>query len=41
MFSRKKGGVKILPAKMSVWLSHTLLYLEETKFKVFLKISGT
>ena len=22
MISRKKGGVKILPAKMSVWLSH-------------------
>ena len=25
MFSRKKGGVKILPAKMFVWLSHNLL----------------
>ena len=25
MISRKKWGVKILPAKMSVWLSHTLL----------------
>ena len=29
MFSRKKGEVKILPAKMSVWLSHTLLSIEK------------
>ena len=29
MISRKNGGVKILPAKMSGWLSHALLKLVE------------
>ena len=28
MISRKNGGVKILPAKMSGWLSHALLSLK-------------
>ena len=38
MFSRKKGGVKNLPAKMSVCLSHTLFSLKTALFIGMLQV---